>query len=73
MAFALLNPARLAGGRSTIPGGGTRTDFGDIQLFDLTVSLKGLGGKNLDDLAFAGRPKLYLFVWTACCPNIRHL
>jgi hypothetical protein len=47
MAFALLNPARLAGGRSTIPGGGTRTDFGDIQLFDLTVSLKGLGGKNL--------------------------
>jgi hypothetical protein len=39
MAFALLNLARLAGGLST--GGGTRTDFGDLQLFDLAVSLKG--------------------------------
>ena len=36
MAFALLNLARLTGGL-TIPRGGTRTDFGDIQLFDLAV------------------------------------
>jgi len=69
MAFALPNLARLAGGLSTIPGGVTRTDFGDIQLFDLAVSLKGLVGKKLDDLAFARRPKLYLFVRTGVLPK----
>ena len=59
MAFALLNLARLAGGLSTIPRGGTRTDFGDIQLFDLAVSLKGLAAVRTSRSSFIGTSNQY--------------